>query len=1211
MSETKAAETELVSVAVPKTASGEFKYPADALCDPEAAAPVRLFDWHHKDLTVLKSYGGVEQLARDLLSDVEVGLTSAEAANPLRQETYGSNKLVERKGLSYWELVWEKLHDFTLIVLMVAAAVSIVLGIYAEGWESGWVEGVAILVAVVIVVNVASINDLQKDKQFRKLNAVNNRVQISVLRDGRVQEIFNDDVVVGDVLCVTTGKQIPADGIFISGSNVKMDESKLTGESDHVKKDRDANPFIVSSTQCHEGEFRMLVVAVGPYSVFGRMRTAIDAETDEVTPLQEKLEILATQISKLGFAVGVLTVIVMIIRHIIDFSSNDRSWSKQDSNSILGYFITGVTILVVAIPEGLPLAVTIALAYSVKRMMKDSNLVRHLDACETMGGANTVCSDKTGTLTQNNMTVMQAWVASEGWRLLSRFERNSAEEVQEFLTNCRNVHPIAFEALVHNAALTSGSTYIGRDEKGAEVGVGSKTDVAMLFWSNRLNRPYEAVRGLFPKLKEEEMGADAPCQRADAAPETLLHGVVHSFPFSSARKRSSVLVRMQDGTHRYRLYVKGASEIILRLSDKMLGPDGAVQPLTGEFSLTSDMGGPADSVKARVVREVITPMASEALRTIALAYRDFDAPRDWSDMVTYADADGKGTGECPVVEDGLTLVGIVGIQDPVRPEVPDAVAKCQHAGIFVRMVTGDNRDTARAIARQCNIYRPEGYVDGQGQQWPAGIVMEGPEFRTTVGGLVLPPHFDHVCRCKDYSGRSTKEPRHFAYEESYKTPEHPLHFGYPSIVDQRSERCEYWSPEASASRGGDKCNDECEQRGCRKKMKDPTDKKEEAKYLVVNHHARFDMFVNRLQVLARSAPADKHLLVTGLMERRQVVAVTGDGTNDGPALSKASVGFAMGIAGTEVAKEAADIILMDDNFNSIVKAVMWGRNVYDSIRKFLQFQLTVNIVALALQFVSAVVLRDAPLRAVQMLWVNLIMDTFAALALATELPTEALLDRPPYGRDDSLINRVMLRNMIGHAMYQFAVLMWLVTYGSELCDIPLGSGLSHSTAPTQHFTMIFHSFVMMTLFNEVNARLITGEANVFHRIHTNQMFIAIWFGTLVAQYVIVEIGGLALKVKGLTWEQHGVCVVFGAFSLVHHQLIRFIPATFFPDFNTTGKREDGWVAIIARNNTRRRSFSMRAVVGGSHQQQAVAGHHGSRGSSHGAAAGGAHAAATA
>ena len=392
-------------------------------------------------------------------------------------------------------------------------------------------------------------------------------------------------------------------------------------------------------------------------------------------------------------------------------------------------------------------------------------------------------------------------------------------------------------------------------------------------------------------------------------------------------------------------------------------------------------------------------------------------------------------------------------------------------------------ETAKAIARQCNIYNSKGYVDGQGRKYPPGRAILGSQFREITGGLVLPPHFYHKCQCKDCSADPYFVP-------GFKTPDYPTHFGYPSIVGHCDEHCKDWTAEAVAKRGEGKsaCTKECKERGCMYQVANPNDARQLQQYYVVKNQGQFDQFVDTLQVMARSAPTDKHLLVTGLMERHQVVAVTGDGTNDGPALAKSNVGFAMGITGTSVAKDASDIVLMDDNFVSIVKAVMWGRNVYDSIRKFLQFQLTVSFVACTVSFVSALFLHEPPMSAVQVLWINLVMDTLAALALATELPTPKLLDRAPSNREESLVSPIMMRNILGHVLYQFTLLMFFVYKGHQFLNVPIGRGLGQNAEPTVHYTMVFNIFVMLQVFNEFNSRKINNEWNVFENVFTNPMF---------------------------------------------------------------------------------------------------------------------------
>ena len=458
--------------------------------------------------------------------------------------------------------------------------------------------------------------------------------------------------------------------------------------------------------------------------------------------------------------------------------------------------------------------------------------------------------------------------------------------------------------------------------------------------------------------------------------------------------------------------MKGASEIIMELCDELLLVNGNKKKLQN-----------AD--KQRINVDVINKFAEEGLRTICLAYKDFDG----SASIESAEA----------IEKNLTCLGIVGIEDPVRDAVPLAIQQCQEAGIFVRMVTGDNIVTAKSIARQCGLLK-----DGDDY-----ICMEGPEFRARV-----------------------------------------------------------------LNRDG-----------------------------TINQ-VEFDKIWPKLRVMARSSPTDKYTLVTGLKETllpdTPVVAVTGDGTNDAPALKKADVGFAMGIAGTAVAKDACDIILLDDNFESIVKAVMWGRNVYDSIGKFLQFQLTVNIVAIIVAMTGAIVLEESPLTAVQMLWVNLIMDSLASLALATEPPTKDLLKRAPYHKNKSLISPIMWINILGHGVYQVAIVMFLIFYGETFFGIEAGRNLPHDAPPSIHYTIVFNTFVLMQLFNEINSRKLHGEFFVFDGLFNNLIFVFIWIFTLVVQVLLVQYGALYVHCVALTAEQWMWCVIFGAFTLLWNFVVRVV-----------------------------------------------------------------------
>ncbi|KAJ8265937.1 hypothetical protein COCON_G00150360 [Conger conger] len=1012
---------------------------------------------------IQETYGDTGGLCRNLRTSATEGLSDNPADLEKRREVFGQNFIPPKQPKTFLQLVWEALQDVTLIILEIAAIISLGLSFYqppgeeSEGCgqgsggaedegeaEAGWIEGAAILLSVICVVLVTAFNDWSKEKQFRGLQSrIEQEQRFTVVRNGSVIQIPVAEMVVGDLAQIKYGDLLPTDGVLLQGNDLKIDESSLTGESDHVRKSAEKDPMLLSGTHVMEGSGRMLVTAVGVNSQTGIIFTLLgagegeeekkekkgkqqdgsvensqnkakkqdgavamemqplkSAEGGEVeerekkktnvpkkekSVLQGKLTKLAVQIGKAGLVMSAITVIILVLYFVIEtFVIEGRVWMTECTPVYVQYFvkffIIGVTVLVVAVPEGLPLAVTISLAYSVKKMMKDNNLVRHLDACETMGNATAICSDKTGTLTTNRMTVVQAYLGDQHFRQLP---------------DAGQVNPKIIEVLVSSIAVNSAYTskiMPPEKEGGLPKQVGNKTECSLLGFVLDLGRDYAPVR--------------------EQIPEEKLYKV---YTFNSVRKSMSTVLQLPD--HSFRLYSKGASEILLKCSS-ILAAGGEPRNFR-----------PRD--REEMVKKVIEPMACDGLRTICIAYRDLPASPepDWEN-------------EADVVTD-LICITVVGIEDPVRPEVPDAIRKCQRAGITVRMVTGDNINTARAIAAKC------------------GIIQPGDDFLCLEG--------------KDFNRRIRNEKGEIEQEQ-------------------------------------------------------------------------IDKIWPKLRVLARSSPTDKHTLVKGIIdstivEQRQVVAVTGDGTNDGPALKKADVGFAMGIAGTDVAKEASDIILTDDNFSSIVKAVMWGRNVYDSISKFLQFQLTVNVVAVIVAFTGACITQDSPLKAVQMLWVNLIMDTFASLALATEPPTEALLLRKPYGRNNPLISLTMMKNILGHAVYQLIIIFTLLFVGEKIFDIDCGRNAPLHSPPSEHYTIIFNTFVLMQLFNEINARKIHGERNVFDGIFANPIFCSIVLGTLIVQIVIVQWGGKPFSCAPLSVEQWLWCLFVAVGELLWGQVISTVPTS--------------------------------------------------------------------
>ncbi len=916
-----------------------------------------------------------------LRSSPEAGISTDEKELEHRMEVFGSNSISEKKLTSFLVLMWEALQDFVLIMLLVMGVVTIVVETtiaLEPGEKCGpcWLEGFAILTSVCIVVLITAGIDYGKQLAFRDLSKkLETRNTKSVLRNGEQVLVTDAEIVVGDILSVNSHSlaSISADCVLL-GPNVdlQMNESSLTGESHAVKKR--PGDVILSGTNAIEGSGKMVVIAVGINSVAGRIKARVyesedhedEMEGDEETPLFKKLDNIAKQIGMAGTGAACFA---FVISAAIGFGVQKEEWKM-----ILEYFIVAITVLAVAVPEGLPLAVTLSLAFSSRKMMSDNNMVKTLSACETMGCATTICTDKTGTLTANKMTARALYTTKSNYICtdpkvtLGDFVLNSVNKPIQDATKII-MDTIAICTMNESALTIEG----GKITKSS----GNPTEIALLTLVHDAKYDYRAIR-------------NTTRGRADvgALGEYLDEG--KHINFSSARKMMSWAVPLKTGG--YRIYSKGASEVIVSRCTSELSRSGEAVEMT------------KDSEK--MLSSTIDQYAHRGMRCIALAYRDLDANVDF-DATSNAIKNSDGTAALEV-ETELVFVALVGIEDPLRPEVPDAIAKCYQAGIDVRMVTGDSPNTAVSIAYQAGILK-DYHFDGTSAEMIAAnlkpnVLMEGKDFRNIV----------------------------------YKN-------------------------------GG-------------------TDFDQSA----------FDAVWPHLRVLARSSPDDKLTLAHGLNQStlfengskcqdllkqndikifpdRQVVAMTGDGTNDAPALKRADIGFAMGIAGTQIAKDAADIILIDDNFASIVIAAKWGRNVYASIQKFLQFQLTVNIAAVVTALVGATVYQKSPLAAIQLLWVNLLMDSLASLALASEPPTPELLIRPPVNRSDPMITKQMWANMLGQALYQILVTLLLLFLGPSWFDIEPGHIAEKKGTNSVHYTIIFNCFVWMQLFNEINSRHLNGE----------------------------------------------------------------------------------------------------------------------------------------
>ncbi|KAF8267739.1 hypothetical protein EI94DRAFT_1729725 [Lactarius quietus] len=970
-----------------------------------------------------------------------------------RQRIYGQNILPQRPSKGLLQLMWLGLQDKVLVLLSIAVVVSLALAAslyFSSSRPEGdapvdWAEGVAIIVAILIVVVVGSLNTWQKEKQFKVLIEKKEDRLVKVIRDSGELQVHLQQVVVGDVLLLEPGEVIPCDGVFLSGHNVRCDESGVTGELGAIKKlsyeeclalrdtelgpggpsidgesvgvsQRKANPsgleslghadcFIVSGSKVLEGVGSYVVMTVGARSLSGRVMMALPRESEN-TPLQLQLNNIAEEITRIGSIAGGLFFVALVIRYFYQPGTiNLQRTPSEMGVAFVNMLNMAVTLVVVALPEGLPLAVTLALAFATKRMTKDGLLVRVLGSCETTANATVICTDKSGTLTQNEMTVVAGTIGIHG-KFVRRLEENrkrtspeasSGSQTKDFSVDLAHLNGLLPRPLknLFNAAISINTTAFedADPQSGMPVFIGNKTESALLGFAKELG---------WPNYKDTRDSAD----------------IIQMVPFSSARKFMGTLVRLPDGSHR--LYVKGASEILTRNCTRhVVVGDSTKAPSTNAVETV-----PIGELEEDDISRTITFYSSQALRTIAVCYRDFPSwpPKGTQlldkDQVDYDD-----------LTTDLTLIAIIAIEDPLRPGVREAVANCGRAGVRVKMCTGDNVLTARSIAQQCGIYTA------------GGVVMEGPRFRTL-------------------------------------------------------------SPD------------------CMKAV------------------------VPRLQVLARSSPEDKRILVETLKELGDVVGVTGEGTNDGPALKAAHVGFSMGIAGTAVAKEASDIVLMDDNFSSIVNAIMWGRCVNNSVRKFLQFQISTNITAVIVMFVWALASsKEEPvLSAVQLLWINIIMGTFAALALATDPASPALLERKPDKKTDPLFTVNMTKQILGQAVYQIIMILFFHFLGSPIL------GFHHtddSTLQKHHDDvvqmLVFNAFVFAQIFNSFNCRRLDRKLNVFEGMTKNWYFMTVTTIELAVQISICLFGGSAFGVTRIGAREWIISLALGCFSLPLGALIRLTP----------------------------------------------------------------------
>lgn len=833
------------------------------------------------------------------------GLTDQEVLQ--NRQKYGMNLLTPPKRPSIWKLYLEKFQDPVIKVLLVAAAFSLLISII----ESEYAETIGIFFAIFLATGIGFYFEYDANKKFDLLNAVGEETPVMVIRNGKVHEIPKKDIVVGDVVILNTGDEIPADGVLLEAVSLQVNESSLTGElmvnktTDEAHFDEEAtypSNSVMRGTTVTDGHGVMCVERVGDATEIGKVARQATEQSQEQTPLNLQLTKLANLIGKVGFTIATLTFVIFTAKDLYAYLSVTAvtDWHQwlEIARIVLKYFMMAVTLIVVAVPEGLPMSVTLSLALNMRRMLKTNNLVRKMHACETMGAITVICTDKTGTLTQNLMQVYDA--------KLDESQKN----------------------LIAEGIATNSTAFLEEKEgEGKPSGVGNPTEVALLLWLN-------------------EQGMDYISLRNQAK-------TVNQLTFSTERKYMATLVDSSVLNTRV-LYVKGAPEIVM-----------------GKCNL--------EESQVKQYNEQLLAYQNQAMRTLGVAYKVIpeNSSTDCAELVK---------------EGGLTFMGIFAISDPIRPDVPDAVKKCQSAGIRVKIVTGDTPGTATEIARQIGLWTSE---DTE---------------RNRITGV-------------EFAALSDEE----ALER---------------VVD--------------------------------------------------------------LKVMSRARPMDKQRLVQLLQQKGEVVAVTGDGTNDAPALNHAQVGLSMG-TGTSVAKEASDITLLDDSFHSIATAVMWGRSLYKNIQRFIVFQLTINVVALLSVLLGAFLGTELPLTVTQMLWVNLIMDTFAAMALASIAPSMDVMNEKPRKRTDFIISPAMRNNIFGVGAGFLIVLMGLLAFFKNM---PGGMDV-------HHLTVFFTIFVMLQFWNLFNASVFGTNHSIFKDAGHAMGMLGVALIILVGQFIIVTFGGKVFRTEPL------------------------------------------------------------------------------------------------
>jgi Ca2+-transporting ATPase len=933
----------------------------------------------------------------------ETGLSDGGVETSRKQ--FGKNALTSLPREPLWKKFLEKFNEPIIKILLAAAILSMVVDVFKHFFRAAegpiLVEGFAVLVAVILATGVAFASEYKSDREFEVLNAEKESIQSKVLRGGQIHSVPFEEVVVGDVVLLEAGDEIPADGRLIKATELQVDQSLMTGESEPVRKaarplddsaDGPEQPgCLYRGTQVVDGVAHLIVTEVGDHTYLGQIARRLSADSTgedqaeseaarvkrkltiskELTPLQQKLARLAGMISKVGYAAAALIFAAQLARGLYYgdiFWPTDGAGLLNVLSELLNYFVTMVIIIVVAVPEGLPMSVTVSLALAMRKMTRANSLVRQLVACETIGSATVICTDKTGTLTQNKMRVERvSWDDqatdrnSPGWILPGKSAGGG---------------PSAIDWIALIGAINSTANL--EEKQGKMVTIGNSTEGALLHWLREAGIDYGEWR--------------------------LQNSALYQIHFTSERKRMTTV--MQRGGEMVAL-VKGAPEWLLPSCKEYLDAGGKARALNEE--------------KANEIRQRLADSARQAMRTLAFAYAPLPAgtPTDEDSLHALRDS----------LEHNLVYVGFVAIRDPLRDDVKAALEECRRAGIDVKMVTGDNVETARAIAAEI--------------------------------GLVARP------------------------DEPVDTPD--------SMV-------------LTSTRFNQLGDDEL-------KLQLP-----------------------KMRVLARARPLDKYRLVRLLQDLGEVVAVTGDGTNDAPALKKADVGLAMGIAGTEVSKEASKIVLLDDAFSTIVSAVHWGRSLYENIQRFVQFQLTINVSALAITFIGVLCGVKAPFTVLQLLWINVIMDTFASIALCSEPPRPGVMNLPPKKRDENILTPAMRWTIIVTAAFFVIVMLGLLIAMQR--GFLAGDGEPEGGFTLRQGTLFFSIYVFFQVWNQINARSLTPDMSALHGLLQNPIFLAIAGLVALGQIAIVTFGKTVFHVGPLGFLDWLGVIAFTSSVLIFAEIVR-------------------------------------------------------------------------